>query len=71
MISLIDLPQRILQSRKELVQNLPSRYISQSNEAEGGCGVLGVISSVPIQGKYLVQSTVDKCTTEEMAKVGG
>jgi glutamate synthase domain-containing protein 1 len=58
MISIIDLPQRILQSRKELVQNLQSRYISQSGEAEGGCGVLGVISSVPIQGKYLVQSMV-------------
>jgi glutamate synthase domain-containing protein 1 len=58
MISIIDLSQRILKSRKELVQNLQSLYVSQSSEAEGGCGVLGVISSIPIQGKYLVQSMV-------------
>ena len=58
MISIIDLPKRILKSRKELIQNLQSLYVSQSSEAEGGCGVLGVISSVPIRGKYLVQSMI-------------
>ena len=58
MIHIIDLPKKILQSRKDLIQNLPSPSVSQSSEAEGGCGVLGVISSVPIKGKYLVQSMV-------------
>lgn len=57
-MTIIDLPQRILLSRKVLIQNFQSSYSSQSSEAEGGCGVLGVISSVPIQGKFLVQSMV-------------
>jgi glutamate synthase domain-containing protein 1 len=58
MIHITDLPKRILHSRKDLIQSLPFPYVSQSSEAEGGCGVLGVISSVPIKGKYLVQSMV-------------
>jgi len=58
MIHITDLPKRILHSRKDLIQDLPSPYVSQSSEAEGGCGVLGVVSSVPIKGKYLVQSMV-------------
>jgi glutamate synthase domain-containing protein 1 len=58
MICIIDLPKRILRSRKDLIQNFPSSCISQSCEAEGGCGVLGVISSTPLQGKYLMQSMI-------------
>jgi glutamate synthase domain-containing protein 1 len=58
MISVSDLPEKIIQSRKELIQHVPPSTTIQSSEAEGGCGVLGVISSVPIQGKYLVQAMV-------------
>src|SRR5213594_3816077 len=28
----------------------------ENPEAEGGCGVIGVASTVPIEGKYLLQS---------------
>ena len=40
------------------MQNIPFLNASQTIEAEGGCGVLGVISSAPVQGKYLVKAMV-------------
>src|SRR5213594_5117419 len=30
----------------------------EKSEAEGGCGVIGVACTVPIEGKYLLQSLV-------------
>ncbi|HMF30415.1 MAG TPA: glutamate synthase [Candidatus Lokiarchaeia archaeon] len=35
--------------------SLPNADESHDNTAEGGCGVIGVACSVPVQGKYLLQ----------------
>src|SRR6267378_8228355 len=47
--------QRILESRRSLpVDAIPIG----KQEAEGGCGVVGLASNVPLEGKYLLQSLV-------------
>lgn len=48
-------PERIIASRATLPH--PVHY-QQKMEAEGGCGVIGVAASVPIGGRYLLQSLV-------------
>src|SRR5713226_9657412 len=47
--------QRIIDSRKSLPV---SRVQVSKQEAEGGCGVVGFACSVPLEGKYLLQSLV-------------
>src|SRR5712692_472124 len=47
--------QRIIDSRKALP--VPKTPISKQ-EAEGGCGVVGLACNVPLEGKYLLQSLV-------------
>ncbi|MHA1984292.1 MAG: GltB/FmdC/FwdC-like GXGXG domain-containing protein [Candidatus Hodarchaeales archaeon] len=45
----------IIESRKRLIGDI--RYkLGQKQEAEGGCGVLGIASSFPIHGTKLIQS---------------
>jgi glutamate synthase domain-containing protein 1/formylmethanofuran dehydrogenase subunit C len=45
----------IIESRKRLIEDI--RYkLDQKQEAEGGCGVLGVASSFPLRGTKLIQS---------------
>jgi glutamate synthase domain-containing protein 1/glutamate synthase domain-containing protein 3 len=44
--------EKIISSREKLVNNLNLSY--KKVAAEGGCGVLGVISSIPIKGKFLL-----------------
>src|SRR5207245_9070551 len=45
--------QAIIESRRTLpVPDSP--FVKQ--EAEGGCGVVGLASNVPLEGKYLLQS---------------
>src|SRR5438876_10160100 len=47
--------QRIIDSRKSLpVSMVPIG----KQEAEGGCGVVGLACNVPLEGKYLLQSRV-------------
>ncbi|HVQ01720.1 MAG TPA: glutamate synthase [Candidatus Thermoplasmatota archaeon] len=58
MMRITDLSEKILHARAAL---RPPKHFPQNahnNEAEGGCGVLGVISSVPIKGKDLVQPMI-------------
>jgi glutamate synthase domain-containing protein 1/glutamate synthase domain-containing protein 3 len=54
MITMNELSDKIVASRKELVRDLFNSPI-QKSVAEGGCGVLGVACSIPIKGKYLLQ----------------
>jgi glutamate synthase domain-containing protein 1/glutamate synthase domain-containing protein 3 len=44
----------LIDSRKELL-NDPIHIPVYKNVAEGGCGVIGTVSSVPIEGRYLLQ----------------
>src|SRR6267143_1011045 len=47
--------QRIIDSRKSLPVD---RVQVNKQEAEGGCGVVGLACNVPLEGKYLLQSLV-------------
>src|SRR5437899_7170399 len=47
--------QQIIDSRKSL---RVSRVPIGKQEAEGGCGVVGLACNVPLEGKYLLQSLV-------------
>src|SRR5690348_9922297 len=47
--------QRIIDSRRTLPV---SRVSVGKQEAEGGCGVVGLACNVPLEGKYLLQSLV-------------
>src|SRR5881296_2073067 len=47
--------QAIIDSRKKLMVPDPA---SVKQEAEGGCGVIGLACNVPLEGKYLLQSLV-------------
>ncbi|MFH0848873.1 MAG: glutamate synthase [archaeon] len=46
---------RIISSRRAVVNEI---RVSQSNVAEGGCGVLGISSSLPISGRYLLRPMI-------------
>lgn len=46
----------IIDSRKELVNDLI--HVPYNPVAEGGCGVIGVVSSVPFEGRYLLQPLI-------------
>ena len=47
--------QRIIDSRRSLPLD---RVQVGKQEAEGGCGVVGLASNTPLEGKYLLQSLV-------------
>src|SRR5712664_1602939 len=47
--------QRIIDSRRSLPVD---RVQIGKQEAEGGCGVVGLACNVPLEGKYLLQSLV-------------
>ncbi|MGD8983169.1 MAG: hypothetical protein PVI53_04045 [Desulfobacteraceae bacterium] len=46
--------ERIIQSRRPLVEDLPSSYRYET-EAEGGCGVTGFACSIPVRGKHIFE----------------
>ncbi|MGD2252214.1 MAG: hypothetical protein PVF70_04785 [Anaerolineales bacterium] len=48
------LVERLVASRKELISGLPSEWRRRKSEAEGGCGVIGMASSVPFPGRNLL-----------------
>lgn len=56
MRAVTDLADRLLASRRDLVEGL--EVPRRSRELEGGCGVIGVASTVPIKGRHLLQSLV-------------
>jgi hypothetical protein len=49
-------PEKILSSRTEFLQNLP--VLTTKTEEEGGCGVTGFISSIPVTGKNIFEPSV-------------
>jgi glutamate synthase domain-containing protein 1/glutamate synthase domain-containing protein 3 len=54
-----DLPP-IQRSRIDLPRNVP-RDADHRLEAEGGCGVIGVASSIPIAGRHIIASAARMC----------
>jgi glutamate synthase domain-containing protein 1/glutamate synthase domain-containing protein 3 len=46
--------ENIIRSRKKLVQGLPEKALYET-EAEGGCGVTGFASSIPVRGKHIFE----------------
>lgn len=46
----------LIQSRARLRDGLPELADLRSEAAEGGCGVIGMASSVPLPGRHLLQS---------------
>src|SRR3970040_2666123 len=50
--------ERILHARAGLMSLPDSPRAARKAEAEGGCGVIGIASSVPIEGRHLLQSLV-------------
>ena len=52
----MDNVERILSSRTELCGRVP--FLGKSTEEEGGCGVTGFISSVPVTGKNIFEPSV-------------
>ena len=50
--------ERILLARAGLMSLPDSPRAARKTEAEGGCGVIGIASSVPIEGRHLLQSLV-------------
>ena len=55
----------ILQSRTEICSQVP--LLALNTEEEGGCGVTGFISSIPVTGKNIL-SLPSRCTTGAMEK---
>ncbi len=46
--------EKIIQSRKALVENIPYNGEYKCDE-EGGCGVTGFIASIPVSGKNILK----------------
>ena len=53
MVNIVD---RIIASRKPIVEGL--ELPPRKSETEGGCGVIGVASTIPIKGRHLMQSLI-------------
>ncbi len=50
---------KLIDSRRELIHSNGLRQVRRSNDAaEGGCGVIGVASSVPVKGKHFLTSLI-------------
>ena len=56
--SQLSIAERILSSRARLAGHDDSPRSLRKAEAEGGCGVIGIASSVPIEGRHLLQALV-------------
>ena len=56
--SKVQAAQLILRARSRLVGPVDPRNFLRKAEAEGGCGVIGIASSVPIEGRHLLQSLI-------------
>jgi len=49
-------PNAILAGRRRLTRSLPKIEMNDEDAAEGGCGVIGLASEVPIAGRHLFKS---------------
>ncbi len=56
--SQLSIAERILSSRARLAGHDDSPHSLHKAEAEGGCGVIGIASSVPIEGRHLLQALI-------------
>jgi glutamate synthase domain-containing protein 1/glutamate synthase domain-containing protein 3 len=54
--SRIALARQIIHARKKTVGSIDPREFTRKAAAEGGCGVIGIASSVQIEGRHLLQS---------------
>ena len=53
-----ELAHQIIRAREQMVGRIdPSEYVRKT-AAEGGCGVIGIASSVQIEGRHLLQSLI-------------
>jgi len=50
-------PEKLLNARKKTIQNLPP-FDYRKAEDEGGCGVTGFISSIPVSGKNIFEPSI-------------
>lgn len=50
-------PEKLLNSREQIIQSLPPLQHDKS-EDEGGCGVTGFISSIPLRGKNIFEPSI-------------
>jgi len=57
-INTFDRAKKIINSRKNLICNLHLHSNNQKTEDEGGCGVIGFISSIPVSGKNILKASV-------------
>jgi len=53
-----DIAERIINSRKNLIHDLQLNINNNKVEYEGGCGVIGFISSIPVSGKNILKASV-------------
>ena len=58
MISRAELAHQIIQARAKSVGTIDPREYVRKAAAEGGCGVIGIASSVQIEGRHLLQSLI-------------
>ncbi len=49
-------PEAIVQARRLLTNSLPKIEMNDADAAEGGCGVVGITSEIPIAGRHLFKS---------------
>ena len=49
-------PEAVVKARKMLTESLPKIEMNDADAAEGGCGVVGLASEVPIAGRHLFRS---------------
>ncbi len=49
---------QIIQARARIVGSIDPQEYARKAAAEGGCGVIGIASSVPIEGRHLLQSLI-------------
>ena len=54
----MEIPRRLLDSRRSLIEPVAGRMVPRKGEAEGGCGVIGIACSEPVAGRHLLQALV-------------
>ena len=49
-------PSKIINARREMASNHPKFERREEDAAEGGCGVVGLASEIPVAGRHLFDS---------------
>ena len=63
-------PEAIVQARRLLTDSLPKIEMNDADAAEGGCGVVGLASEIPIAGRHLFKSLEQMRNGRVFEKVG-